>query len=83
MLARAEPAKPSSLCGHCADVSDLLSWSLSCVHLYRLCSSSEQGTHVSDVHNTRTNDFTYLEQRVSSFVYGRYGRLSKDVYVCQ
>ena len=28
-------------------VSDLLSWSLSRVQLYRLCSSSEQGTYVS------------------------------------
>ena len=46
----------------CADVSDLLSWSLSRVHLYRLCSSSEQGTNVSGAHNTRTNYFTYLEQ---------------------
>ena len=59
MLARAEPA---SLCDHCADVSDLLSWSLSRVHLYRLCSSSEPGTNVSDAHDTHTNDFTYLEQ---------------------
>jgi hypothetical protein len=50
MLARAEPA-------HCADVSDLLSWSLSRVHLHRLCSSSEQGTNVSDAHNTRTKIF--------------------------
>jgi hypothetical protein len=39
-----------------------LSWSLSRVHRYRLCSSSEQGTNVSDAHNTRTNYFTYLEQ---------------------
>jgi hypothetical protein len=62
MLARAEPAMPASLCDHCADVSDLLSWSLSRVHLYRLCSSSEQGTNVSGAHNTRTNYFTYLEQ---------------------
>jgi hypothetical protein len=46
----------------CADVSDLLSCSLSRVHLYRLYSSSEQGTYVSDEHNTRTNYFTYLEQ---------------------
>ena len=62
MLARAEPAMPASLCDHCADVSDLLSGRLSRVHLYRLCSSSEQGTNVSDAHNTRTNYFTYLEQ---------------------
>ena len=46
----------------CLGVPDLLSWSLSRVHLYRLCSSSEQGTNVSDTHNTRTNYFTYLEQ---------------------
>ena len=59
MLARAEPA---SLCDRCAGVSDLLSWSLSRVHLYRLFSSSEQGTNVSNAHNTRTNHFTYLEQ---------------------
>jgi hypothetical protein len=43
-------------------VSDLLSWSLSRVHLYRLCSSSEQGTNVLDAHNTHTNYFTYLKQ---------------------
>jgi hypothetical protein len=30
------------------------------VHLYCLCSSSEQGTNVSDSHNIRTNYFTYL-----------------------
>jgi hypothetical protein len=51
MLVRAEPAMPASLCDHCADVSDLLCWSLSRVQLYRLCSSSEQGTYVSDAHN--------------------------------
>ncbi len=62
MLARAEPAMPASLCDHCADVSDLLSWSLSRVQLYRLCSSSKQGTNVSDAHNKRTDYFTYLEQ---------------------
>ena len=62
MLARAEPAMPASLCDHCADVSDLLPWSLSRVQLYRLCSSSEQGTNVSDAHNIRTNYFTYSEQ---------------------
>ena len=62
MLARAEPAMPASLCDHCADVSDLLSWILSRVHLHRLCSSSEQGSNVSDAHNTRTKYFTYLEQ---------------------
>jgi hypothetical protein len=62
MLARAEPAMPASLCDHCADVSDLLSGRLSRVHLYRLCSSSEQGTNASDAHNTRTNYITYLEQ---------------------
>jgi hypothetical protein len=62
MLARAEPVMPASLCDYCADVSDLLSWSLSRVQLYRLCSSSEQGTNVSDAHNTRTTYFTYLEQ---------------------
>ena len=57
-----QDALPASLCDHCADVSDLLPWSLSRVHLYRLCSSNEQGTNVSDAHNTRTNYFTYLEQ---------------------
>ena len=63
MLARAEPAMPASLCDHCADVSDLLSWSLSRVHLHRLCSSREQETHVSDAHSTRTYYFSYLEQQ--------------------
>ena len=53
---------PAILCDQCADVSDLLSWSLSRVHLYHLCGSSERGTNVSDAHNTRTNYFTYLEQ---------------------
>jgi hypothetical protein len=53
---------PASLCDHCADVSDVLSWSLSRVHLYCLCSSSDQATNVSDAQNTRTNYFTYLEQ---------------------
>ncbi len=51
----------TSLCDHCADVSDLLFiWSLGRVNC--LCSSSEQGTNVSDAHNTRTNYFTYLEK---------------------
>ena len=62
MLAHAEPGMPASLCDRCADVPDLLSWSLSRVQLYRLCSASEQGTNVSDAHNTRTNYCTYLEQ---------------------
>ena len=43
----------------CADVSDLLSWSLSRVQLYSLCSSSEQGTYVSDAHNTLANSGTF------------------------
>jgi hypothetical protein len=53
---------------HCADVSDLLSCSLSRGHLYRLCSSSEQGTYVSDAHNARTMHFTYLEQESVIFL---------------
>jgi hypothetical protein len=53
---------PGSLCDHCADMSDVLSWSLSRVHPYCLCSSSEQATNVSDAQNTRTNYCTYLEQ---------------------
>jgi hypothetical protein len=32
-------------------LSNLLSWSLSRVQLYRLCSSSDLGTYVSDAHN--------------------------------
>ena len=52
MLARAEPAMPASLCDHCADVSDLLSWSSSRVQLHRLCSSSEQGTCVRCAQHT-------------------------------
>jgi hypothetical protein len=82
MLARAEPIMPASLCDHCADVSDLLSWSLSRVQIYRLCSSSEQGTNVSDAHNTNIDYLPIWSRRVSSFFYGRYGRLSKDVDGC-
>ena len=61
----------------CADVSDFLSWSVSREQLYRLCSSSEQGTNVSETISLSWS------RRVSSFFYGSYGRFRKDVYRCQ
>ena len=45
LLGLSLPCLLASLCDHCADVSDLLPLSLNRVHLYRLCSSSEQGTN--------------------------------------
>jgi hypothetical protein len=56
-LSRAEPVMSASLCDHCVDVSDLLSWSLSRVHFHHLCNSNEQGSDVSDAHNRRTKIF--------------------------
>jgi hypothetical protein len=75
----------------CADVSDFLLWSSRRVYNYRLCSSREQeGTNVSDAHNTRTVTHTLFHLSGAgewhpSFMegMGSYARFTKDVYGCQ
>jgi hypothetical protein len=75
----------------CANVSDFLLWSLRRVYLHHLRSSSEQeGTNVSDAHNTRTVTHTRFHlfgaaEWHPSFMegIGSYARFTNDVYGCQ
>ena len=75
----------------CANVSDFLLWSLRRVYLHHLRSSSEQeGTNVSDAHNSRTVTHTRFHLSGAgewhpSFMedIGSYARFTKDVCGCQ